>query len=129
MPRSDVLAAMEAARKAQESVYYDKCTIISYQEIDDPDTGMGELVEVIEVEDEPCKLSFETLPAAGSQEDGSVAALQVVKLFISPDVAVNPDSKIIVTRMGHEYIYKRSGEVHIDPVHQEFKLEPFEEKA
>lgn len=127
--RADVLAARERARAAQESLYGDVCTISTYEETEDPETGMTDLAEVVEVEDQPCKLSFETLPVAGSKDDGSVSARQVVKLFISPDVTVKTDSKITVTRMGIEYIYKRSGEVHIDEVHQEFTLEPFEEKA
>ena len=127
--RADVLAARERARAAQESLYGDTCTITTYQENEDPDTGINELYEVVEVKDQPCKLSFETLPVAGSEDDGSVSARQVVKLFMSPDVDVPADSKITVTRMGKNYIYKRSGEVHIDEVHQEFTLEPYEEEA
>ena len=127
--RADVLAARQRAREAQESLYGDTCTITVFDEQEDQETGMTELVEVVEVEDQPCKLSFETLPVAGSKDDGSVSTRQVVKLFISPDVTVKADSKITVTRMGVEYIYKRSGEVHIDEVHQEFTLEPYEDKA
>jgi len=127
--RADVLAARERARLAQESLYGDTCTITAFEEVDDPDTGMSDLIEVVEVENQPCKLSFETLPVAGSEDDGSVSARQVVKLFMSPDVTVKADSKITVTRMGIDYIYKRSGEVHIDEVHQEFTLEPYEDKA
>lgn len=127
--RADVLAARQRAREAQESLYGDVCTITAFEETEDPETGMTDLEEVVEVEDQPCKLSFETLPVAGSKDDGSVSARQVVKLFISPDVSVKADSKITVTRMGIDYIYKRSGEVHIDEIHQEFTLEPYEDKA
>ena len=51
---------------------------------------------------------------------------QIVKLIISPDVNINPGSKIIVTNNGKITEYKNSGVPATYSNHQEIMLELFD---
>ena len=52
--------ARQAARKALESTYEGRATVVEYQKIKD-EYGLTSFQEVTVLEDQPCKLSFETL--------------------------------------------------------------------
>lgn len=83
-----------AARKALERMYQGRATVIEYQKVKD-EWGMTNFQEVTVLEDQPCKLSFETLTSSTGDPVATVS--QSVKLFISPDVVIKAGSKIIVT--------------------------------
>lgn len=119
-----VLAVMEKAREAQEALYFDTCTVTEYQESFDSETGLSSFGEIVTLQSQPCKLSFETLKEATST-GSSVAVSQVTKLFISPDVTIHPGAKISVTRNNKTIDYACSGEPFIDSIHQEIVLTLF----
>ena len=56
-----------AARKALERMYQGRATVIEYQKVKD-EYGMTNFQEVTVLEDQPCKLSFETLNSCQIQQ-------------------------------------------------------------
>lgn len=115
--------ARMAARKALERMYQGRATVIEYQKIKD-EWGMTNFQEVTVLEDQPCKLSFETLTSSTGDPVATVS--QSVKLFISPDVVIKAGSKIIVTQHGRTTEYSNSGVPAVYPTHQEIMLTLFE---
>ena len=116
----------KAVRTALERLWQDRCFIFTQEEVTDPVTHLTDFEEMPLFQDQPCKLSFETLAAAKGDEVAT--AQQVVKLLLSPDVEVPPGCKIIVTRQGETertFTYARSGEPGVFSNHQEILLEPF----
>ena len=78
------------------------------------------------LQDQPCKLSFETLTS--SSGDPVAAVAQTVKLFLSPDVEIPAGCKIVVTRFNNlerKFTYSKSGEAGVFTNHQEIQLEPW----
>lgn len=115
-----------AHRRALERLWKDRCTISQRVKVIDPDTKLTRFTESTLLEDQPCKLSFETLSVA----DGSpVAAVsQGAKLFLSPDVMIPAGCKIIIKRhndLEREFTYAKSGEAGVFTNHQEIPLELF----
>lgn len=114
-----------AARKALERMYQGRATVIEYQKVKD-EWGMTNFQEVTVLEDQPRKLSFETLTS--STGDPVAAVSQAVKLFISPDVKIPAGCKIVVTRFNdleRTFTYSKSGEAGVFTNHQEIPLVPF----
>ena len=77
--------ARQTARKALESTYEGRATVVEYQKVKD-EWGMTNFQEVTVLEDQPCKLSFETLTSTSGDPVATVT--QGVKLFLSPDVVI-----------------------------------------
>ncbi len=120
--------ARQAHRKAIEQLYEDTCTIYEYKSIKDETTKLTSKNEVAVLENQPCKLSFESLDTASNS--GNAAEKKIsVKLFISPDVTIKAGSKIVVTHMGEITAYCSSGEPGKFATHQEIELELFERWA
>ncbi|MBP3930266.1 MAG: hypothetical protein J6D47_11985 [Peptostreptococcaceae bacterium] len=106
------------------TLYNSTCTIVEYKSIKDPITKRTTHKEIIQFESEPCRLSYKTIK---SSTDGVTSNLtQIVKLIISPDVNINPGSKIIVTNNGKITEYKNSGVPATYSNHQEIMLELFD---
>ena len=120
--------AEQAARRAIESRYTGLCTVKAYQEITDPVTHITRTRLVTIFEDQPCRLSYETLTAA-VQTDTAATIAQGVKLFISPDVVIPAGSTITVTQAGRTTIYNKSGQAAVYPTHQEIILSLEDEYA
>lgn len=78
--------------------------------------------------DQPCRLSFETLKTA-QQTESAAAITQIIKLFLAPEIRVNPGSKVTVEQDGVTADYKCSGVPAVYPTHQEIILELFERWA
>lgn len=116
--------ARKAAREALETTYESLCTIIQYRDVMDDKTKLSSEKEVVVIEDQPCKLSFEKLNAV-VQTETAAAAAQGVKLFLAPETTVNSGSKIVVTQNGVTGEYSASGEPAIYSTHQEIILELF----
>ena len=87
---------MNAHRKALERLWKDRCSIFVKEKVTDPTTKLTDFEEKPLLQDQPCKLSFETLTSTNGDEVAT--AQQVVKLFLSPDVKVPAGCKIVVTR-------------------------------
>lgn len=112
------------ARKAIESLYTGTCTITEYQAVKDLVNKRTTHKEVLVILNQPCRLSFKTISAAGN--DGNVGTVsQVVKLFIAPEIRIEPGSKITVTQNGRTTDYSHSGLPAVYTHHQEVILELF----
>lgn len=117
---------VNAHRKALERLWKDRCTVYHRVKVTDPKTKLTDFDEKPLLQDQPCKLSFETLNSTDGDHVATVA--QSVKLFISPDVEIPAGCKIVVTRFNdleRTFTYSRSGEPGIFTNHQEIILEPF----
>ena len=117
--------ARKTARKALESTYEGVATVVEYKKVMNNETKLIELGEVVVLEEQPCKLSFSKLEAT-KQNNSSASVTQVTKLFISPNITINPGSKITVTQTGITTDYTCSGVPAVYPTHQEIVLELFE---
>lgn len=117
--------ARKAARKVQESTYEGVATVTEHKKVMNEETKLMEMGEVVVLKEQPCKLSFSKLEAT-KQSDSSATVTQVIKLFISPDITINPGSKITVTQTGITADYTCSGVPAVYPTHQEIVLELFE---
>lgn len=116
----------KAVQTVLERLWKDRCSIFIREEVTDPVTHLTDSEEKPLLQDQPCKLSFETLTSTNGDE--VAIAQQVVKLFLSPDVKVPAGCKIVVTRpndMERTFTYARSGEPGVFSNHQEIMLEPF----
>lgn len=77
---------VNAHRKALERLWKDRCSIFVKEKVTDPTTHLTDFEEKPLLQDQPCKLSFETLTS--SSGDPVAAVAQTVKLFLSPDVEI-----------------------------------------
>lgn len=118
-------AAQKAARKAIESTYTGLCTIVERRDVRDEKTKITRKSEITVIENQPCKLSFESIKAA-VQTETAAAIAQSTKLFIAPEIRVESGSKIIVEQNGVKAEYSASGEPAVYLSHQEIMLELFE---
>lgn len=117
---------VNAQRKALERLWKDRCTVYKQEKVKDPTIKLTDFVETPLLQDQPCKLSFETLTS--SSGDPVAAVSQTVKLFLSPDVEIPAGSKIVVTRFNYlerKFTYSKSGEAGVFTNHQEIQLEPW----
>lgn len=117
---------VSAQRKALERLWKDRCTIYTQEKVKDPTTKLTDFEEKPLLQDQPCKLSFETLTS--SSGDPVAAVSQTVKLFLSPDVEIPAGCKIVVKRFNdleREFTYSKSGEAGVFTNHQEIQLVPF----
>jgi len=119
-------AAVKAARKAIESTYIGSLVVIEHQKVKDEETKLTGYQDVTVIEDQPCKLSFESLKTA-TQSDSAATVTQTTKLFVSPDIVIKAGSKIRVTQAGITTDYTCSGVPAVYLTHQEIILDLFED--
>ena len=105
-----------------------RCTIWEYENVTDPDTFQTSQREVMVLEDEPCRISFNT-EAVTNPESGVAEMTQFTLLFIRPDLEINAGSIIEVTQNGRTTKYRRSGKPAVYTNHQEIRLTLYEENA
>lgn len=117
--------AMKRARKAIEDRYEDICDIIELQPVYDENTKKTVLAEVKVHEKQSCQLSYKTV-TNNEETDTGAKKIQIVELFISPDLKINPGSKIVVTHKGIKTAYKNAGVPSIYNTQQTIVLELFE---
>ena len=103
-----VKAAIQVARKNIESTYEGVLTITEHQKVKDESTKITGYQDVIVLDDQPCRLSFEKIQTA-IQSESAAAVAQTTKLFVSPDIEIKPGSKITVTQAGGTTEYQCSG--------------------
>jgi hypothetical protein len=123
-----IQAAQKAARKAIEATYFGTLTVTERKKEKDERSKLTKDVEVVVLENQPCKLSFEKLQTA-IQSDSAATITQVTKLFVSPDISINAGSKITVSQDNVTTDYTCSGVPAIYPTHQEITLELFKDFA
>lgn len=105
-----------------------RCTIWEYENVTDPDNFQTSQREVVVVEDEPCRISFNT-EAVTNPESGVAEMTQFTMLFIRPDLEISAGSIIEVTQNGRTTKYRRSGKPAVYTNHQEIRLTLYEENA
>ena len=105
-----------------------RCTIWEYEDVTDPVTFQTSQREVIVVEDEPCRISFNS-EAVTNPATGVAEMSQFTSLFIRPDLEISPGSIIEVTQNGRTTKYKRSGKPAVYSNHQEIRLTLYEDYA
>lgn len=115
---------MNVVREAIESLYIGSCTLKAWEEITDPISKIKTHKEVIKLENQPCKLSYEKQTSA-TNTIGPAVISQTIKLFIAPEIIIEPGSKIIVTQHGKTTEFSKSGEPAVYTNHQEITLELF----
>ena len=115
------------ARKLIESQYDSLCDVYEYQSIkgDDKITRKQE-VKVLEAQ--KCRISFSKINTT-NQSTGAAEQSIVVKLFISPDITINPGSKLVITKGTLAETYANSGMQARYETHQEIMLTNFERWA
>lgn len=117
-----VQAAQKAARKAIEGTYTGLLKVTEYQSVKDPVTHITRTEKVVVLENQPCKLSFETITTA-IQTEAAATISQAVKLFVSPDITIKPGSMLTIAQNGVTTEYTSSGVPAVYPTHQEIMLE------
>lgn len=93
-----------------------------YQSVKDPVTHITRTEKVVVLENQPCKLSFETITTA-IQTEAAATISQAVKLFVSPDITIKPGSMLTIAQNGVTTEYTSSGVPAVYPTHQEIMLE------
>ena len=83
-------AAQKVARKAIENTYTGVMTVSERQSVKDPNTHITSTKEVVVLENQPCKLSFETI-AATVQTDTARHFRRVLKYFCRRMFPSKPD--------------------------------------
>ena len=119
---------VSAQRQALERLWKDRCTVYKREKVKDPVTKLTDFEEKPLLQDQPCKLSFETLTSTSG--DPVAVVSQTAKLFLSPDVEIPAGCKIVVTRFNNlerKFTYSKSGEAGVFTNHQEIQLVPFKE--
>lgn len=120
-----IQAAHKAARKAQEALYFGLMAVTEHKKVTDERSKLTTEREETVLENQPCRLSFETLKSA-QQTESAAGITQVIRLFLAPEITVKPGSKVTVTQNGVTADYKCSGVPAVYPTHQEIILELFE---
>ena len=123
-----IQAAQKAARKAIETTYFGTLTVTELQKVKNEKSKLMEESEIVVLQDQPCRLSFEKLQTA-IQSESAATITQSTKLFVSPDVTIKAGSKLTVTHDNVTTDYTRSAVPSTYPTHQEITLELFKEYA
>ncbi len=116
---------MVAVRNALESLWKGLCTVTIREKQVNPITKRTEFVEAVFLDNQPCRLSFETLTSTDEANHAAVVG-QATKLFLAPEISIPAGSKITVTQNGKTTDYSNSGEPAIHSNHQEIRLNLFE---
>lgn len=113
-------------RKAIERQYTAICSVYVYQDVLDEDTKQTRQERVCLIENQPCRLSYQTQAFASlvsTQVNGIPANYQGVKIFMSPDLDIPENSEIDVMWNGRKLEFKRSSVPVIHTNHQEVMVE------
>lgn len=113
-------------RKAIERQYTATCSVYVYQDVLDEDTKQTRQDRVLLVENQPCRLSYQTQAFASlvsTQNDGIPSNHQGVKIFMCPELDIPENSEIDVMWNGRKLEFKRSSVPIIHTNHQEVMVE------
>lgn len=101
-----------------ESLYDSTCTITQYQ----PTVGVvNNTSYVVTAENIPCRVMYKSILYTVESSTGS-AVTRIIKLFLSPEIAVKAGSSVRVTKNGIETDYSCAGEAAVYISHQEIEL-------
>lgn len=117
--------ARAQAKNRFEELYEGVCTVIERRQVKDTHTKIKQTKEIIVLDGQPCRLSFEKASAA-LQTETAAKKSQEIKLFLPSEVVIKPGSKVIVEQNGIRGEYSASGVPKTYQTHQEIMLELFE---
>lgn len=106
---------------ALQKLWIGSATIYEYQEVTDPDTFQTTTKPVAIAQDEPCRLSYSTIPV--TTVNGVAEVEQVIKLFIRPDLTIRAGSLIEITQHERTNKFRRASTPAVYTNHQEVVLE------
>ena len=115
---------LSIAKQYIEKLYSDACTVIEYQEVENPVTHITEFQEVVVYDKVPCKLSFNRFSQSGEGVASSLSFLATI--FLSPDLVIKEGSKFVVVKNGKTYELSNSGIPRMGINHQEIQVTTFE---
>ena len=115
---------MVTVRRRIESLYDGTCAITEHRKVKKENKSIG-FEDVVVLQNQPCRISFQTVNSTSTTDNGASSLSQVVKLFIAPEIDVKPGSKITVAQNGVTTAYQNSGEPARYSTHQEIVLELF----
>lgn len=113
---------MVDSKNVLKRLWTDTCMVKNLIEVEDKKDHSTSTEEVIVLENEPCKLSFQTI-SANSEDETKAKLVQKAKLFLSNEVEIKPGSRIEIRRGGRQFSYSSSGLPAIFSSHQEIILE------
>lgn len=114
---------MVDTKQALKMLWRDKCKITAKnKKVVDPEDYTTNYTDVVIVEDEPCKLSFETLQVASS-DNVKAKVEQKAKLFIDNEIEIPPGSVVEITRGSRVFVFSSTGLPGLFSNHQEIVLE------
>lgn len=116
---------MNMVRMAIEASYSGTLTVTEMQKVKDARSKLTMERPVVVLEGQPCRLSFETLKSA-EQSRSAAAVTQTAKLFVSPDISIQPGSKLTISQDNVTADYACSGIPAVYPTHQEIILALFD---
>ena len=105
-----------------------RATIYEYKDTVDPITHQTTQDEVVVLSDEPCRMSY-NYEQSTNMQSGAAVVSQSIRLFIRPDLVINPGSVIEITQHGVTQKYKGSGSPAVYCNHQEITLELYDNEA
>ncbi|KSV60300.1 hypothetical protein ASU35_05990 [Acetivibrio ethanolgignens] len=114
--------AEQLHRKAVESRYTGICNVYEQKAERNEVTKLMEQKEVLVLENQPCRISFSSVPSA-SEKQNAAKVDQIVTLFIAPELEIKAGSKIVITQDNVTREYSKSGISAVYPSHQEITLE------
>ena len=113
-------------RKAIESRYESTCSVFVYNDKFDEDTKQTKRVRELLIENQPCRLSYQTQAFASlvsSQSEGVPSSYQSTKVFLAPELDIPENSEIEVLWHDRLLKFKRSSVPVIHTNHQEVMVE------
>lgn len=113
--------ALEQHRKALESLYFDRATITVIEMVKDPDTKVQKPKPTILHENIPCSLSFSP-DVVPTKEGLNYSTERKDKVFVSPEINVEPGAKIKIVKSTGQVFEYVIGEIKTYPTHNEYPL-------
>lgn len=120
----------DLVRRAIESRYDNTCSVYVFKDVFDDVTKQTRRERVALIEDQPCRLSYQTQAFASlvsSENDGVPSSYQSTKLFIAPELDIPENSEIEVKRYGRLLRFNRSSVPVIHTNHQEVMVEVWDQ--
>lgn len=105
-----------------------RATVYEYRDKVHPNTHQTTQEEVAVLVDEPCRMSY-NYEQSTNIRSGAAVVSQSIRLFIRPDIVINPGSVIEITQHGVTQKYKGSGSPAVYCNHQEILLELYNNEA
>lgn len=115
------MVSVNRHRRAIEKMYTDRATVYRYGETTDPTSGKTKQVPATVYSNEPCRISQKALASNGQTEAQNDIKYEV-KLFISPDLAIQQGDMLEVTRGTVTRKYE-AGEPFPYSTHQEVSIQ------